>query len=553
MNFNFNKLTRRFVSVGLLAGLTTAQVVQQIPNVQVTQNQAEGETQISLDWESQIAEAANASKVTSSQAKNIIRQIDTKFNEHYVQARRRGNFQTNMVGDPRKDELGFAVGNWKNFLHAVANYTSYDKNLTNARIVRARVMELYRSQVRGHILQGARAYNPNLANLYVSIWDRYTSIDAFSSAAFGWGQPSKAQLQAADGIYPLILKLERDYLKLQYQEQLEEIAKRERGGAESLYYLESYLTSLHQNIEAKGQFRMDNIGPIGAVGSDLAIPQLNFEVPLVNFLPNNWQYQERLNKSLNKTRHYYLLKLAVRVSKAMNRLDARGVKVEHSIRKMAGEFVPLLIDIGLDASDIGTVKKTASGGSAADDLARKADDLDDTARGRNNSSNPCVASASTGFIAVATDTPTMEFSSGAIVASAGGLGGGEMLVASSGCKITLDEFNSYESPFDGSRKDPRGNPVKPVDAETILGWGRGKGIFKKTNFKHDGKAIYEARIDIKGTPIKKGNLYYLDNLHGGFIPEIEVFDKTGRKHQGTMDIEGKKWTGTPVKSRRISK
>jgi hypothetical protein len=462
------QLASKLGSVALLSTLTVTQVVQQLPfNL--------GSDSISDSASNQTAEAATPKTKTSTQAstqtRRINRAVDAIFNERYVQTRRSGNARRNLVGDPAKDELEFATVNLKVVLLNIANYPDWPQNKATAPIVRKRLMELYRSQVKGHILKGGRAYNSDSKQVILnqSIWERYTSIYAFASTAFGASrEATRSNIQLAESIYPLIVKVNSDNLRLQYREQLREIKRLEKGNAESLYYLESYLTSLQQNIEANGEFRMLNIGPIGAVGSNLAIPNLLFDaVPLTDFLPNSWEYQKRQNKKLQAIRQYYLGQLAVRVSEAMNRMDARGIKIENSIRKLAGEFIPLLLDIGLDASDLATVRRAAKSSSLADDaaLARRrssgssiADDVDNAGSGRNNrnnnrrsNSNPCLASAPySGFIAVATDTPTMEFSSGAIVASSG-LGAGEMLVASSGCLKTgwSDEFlnkldeNSY--------------------------------------------------------------------------------------------------------------
>jgi hypothetical protein len=198
----------------------------------------------------------------------------------------------------------------------------------------------------------------------------------------------------------------------------------------------------------------------------------------------------------------------------------------------------LVDDIKRGGSGSRTSKKTGSGSIA--------DDLDNGKVGTT-----CIsASPTAGFIAVASDVPTMEFSSGKEVLVAALPA--DVVALAAKCKVTVEEFQAYESPFDGTRKDPNGRAVRPLDSETVLGWGKEKGIFTKTNLRSPkgNTSVYQALVDIPNTPIKKSNYYYLDNFHGNLAPEIEVFDKTGKKHLGTMDIEGKKWKKPSDKTKK---
>lgn len=62
----------------------------------------------------------------------------------------------------------------------------------------------------------------------------------------------------------------------------------------------------------------------------------------------------------------------------------------------------------------------------------------------------------------------------------------------------------------------------PIDKETILA---GPGFTRKKGVVQQGAQVYEG---------PGGQLYYRDNFHVGNAAEIEVFDRRGKKHQGTV-------------------
>lgn len=427
-------------------------------------------------------------EATTSQQAKISKDIDAIFNQYYVKARRMGSNSRNWIGEESKEELSFATQNWGVVLMEVGR-GNWDHNPTNARIVRDKVMQLYNSQVKGHILKGARKYygNQKQASLYESIWRRHSSIYAFSTIAISYDRrPIASNIRIAEGVYPLIKKIHQEYFQIDYLYQMKLIASYEKGNLNAMDSLDAYLTALKGNLKTRRSFwdMLSGMG-IDLAHADLTIPGVK-DATLLYLLPNSSDYISRIKKDLEPTRKYYIAKLITRTAQALSNMEAKGMNVNVAPRRVLVELLPFVEGI-LSPDDVAIVRQASkkssgggrsrggSGGSYADDIARNADDVrpsrnnrsnrsssstddvDDVRSGRNssrnnrNQNNPCVASVpGSGFIAIATDTPTMEFSNGGevLVADAGlVVAGGEMLVA-----VTKDCFPRRFSDvdFDGT-------------------------------------------------------------------------------------------------------
>ena len=124
---------------------------------------------------------------------------------------------------------------------------------------------------------------------------------------------------------------------------------------------------------------------------------------------------------------------------------------------------------------------------------------------------------------------------------------GSWLEAKKLCGDALKKFKKYKSNYDYDYG--RMYQQEPQLSQTVLGFD---DIFQNTGRKYGKAKIMKAKVDVPDSLIKKDQLYYIDTGHYGTTAQIEVFNKSGKIHQGAMNLEGTDWISGAVDGRSIS-
>jgi hypothetical protein len=383
--------------------------------------------------------------------------VDSCFNKMYIGTRG----QTSSYGFHSKevDELKNIQYSLQRFIENL--YYHCDSNrgtvrgLAFAKQAKQRALALFDQKVAPTLYQAAlkATANPKAATQNVKVWRMAVSAYAFIPSYVDSRDTSPANLRKAEEVLPAIINLHNANLRLQAEMYKAELAVyRKKANANGASVLDFALTSLQREMKARGKQTLLPTTNFAGAG-DLSLPTTLFQPNPANLLPKNIHknvdYDKRLNKALISYKYDVILpELAEEVYSVILDLRARGIRMEDSFNRLMAELgLDLLLGVtdvpttntrrvlaGIPESELRTAARTSSnparaanivddikkGTGSVDDGVRRggnnpADDVDNT-RGRNN---PCVASGGSGFIAVATDSPTMEFSNGAIIADAG--------------------------------------------------------------------------------------------------------------------------------------
>ena len=110
------------------------------------------------------------------------------------------------------------------------------------------------------------------------------------------------------------------------------------------------------------------------------------------------------------------------------------------------------------------------------------------------------------------------------------------------------KIENYKSDYDF--ENGRQNDLTPNVNNTVLQF---KEIFESRNIiVKGGSKLFRAKFTIEGTAIVKDQLYYIDSGHKGYAAEIEIFDKSSKKHFGAMTLEAKYKPNSRVPGRFIT-
>ncbi|MBD2212956.1 EndoU domain-containing protein [Nostoc linckia FACHB-104] len=381
--------------------------------------------------------------------------IRAKFNHIYnyewVQAKRSSAYYWN--GDPASS----LVKEWLSFSSAVHYRLGEKQGDKVGSQIRWLLLEKYNQFIKPELSKrlAKQNFSSAIKSKYLEVAQMATHLSGIipqlvDSGSLNRSSQERANLEVLKNKEITLQKAALDLSVLLYEQQLE-IYKQQgnNNGLNQVYYA---LESLKRDYKSKGERTLLPTENIGGGG--------NFLLPSSGFLSSNARFylpystQDQVKAAVNQYRYRTVM------PKLIDKATATVLYMEQVRGLSRGEsFNYLMSELGLDlllgVTDVPTtgvrkalatipetelraaVKRTSNPAKAAqlvDDIKRVsrsgvsakkggtgssslADDVDKV-RSRTNSTSPCVASSgSTGFVGIATDTPTMEFFSGNLIAA----------------------------------------------------------------------------------------------------------------------------------------